>query len=138
MDSKYKVFVWWGIGLAVVTTGVYFITKPPKTVSNTKPNPIKGNNVTSTTTTNTTTDPFEKQPISADNFNLNDLIDGYELSGIATTTSFLNNINFYFDGYFDAECGCIKSYDSGEIQFRDVKKLVNVENGEVLFDYTII
>jgi hypothetical protein len=135
MDSKYKVFVWWGIGLAAVTTAVYFITKTPKNGSNTNPTP-KGNNVTSTTTTsNTTTDPFEKQPITADNFNLNDLNDGHELSGVATTTSFLNNINFDFNGYFDSGCGCIQDEDGGEIQFRDVKKLVNVENGEVLFNY---
>jgi hypothetical protein len=134
MDSKYKVFVWWGIGLAAVTTAVYFITKTPKNGSNTNPTP-KGNNVTSTTTSNTTTDPFEKQPITADNFNLNDLNDGHELSGVATTTSFLNNINFDFNGYFDSGCGCIQDEDGGEIQFRDVKKLVNVENGEVLFNY---
>jgi len=132
MDNKYKIFVWWGIGLAGVTTVVYFLTKPPATI------PPKNTNTNTipplTTTTTTTPKPFDKQPITAQNFNLNDLDDGHELSGVATSLG-LGGFNFDFSGFYDSRCGCIQTDDSGEVQFRDVKKLVNVDNGEVLFNY---
>lgn len=133
MDNKYKIFVWLGIGLASATTIVYFLTKSPKGGSTiVPPKTIIPKNTT--TTTSTTPDPFEKQPLSAENFNLNDLDDGHELSGVANSTA-LGGFNFDFSGYFDSGCGCIQDEDGGQIEFRDVKKLVNSDNGEVLFNY---